>query len=264
MNRATAGVDLSSKQHINTIHNEGDTMKYFFATLIVALLTLNTSYSQESKRITRSFSMDDALIVRELGAVIVPKNDLLIVEVILGNHEKENSDIQKDDHVLMANGKKVNSIKELRAQYEHANVGEEFKVGLKRGENLMIAKFIKKSEEELNKEGSRGGMVMRMEKKEGEEVLPALGLVVGTKNKSAVVISTLPSVSNNFKSFEPKQGDILVSINGKSVSSAEEFSSEYTELHEGDKVTIVVSRDGKELKEIFSKPKPMGRMIMKQ
>ncbi len=214
--------------------------------------------------VSRSFSMDDAVIIREIGAVIVPKKEGLAVDIILGNHEKAAADVQKDDAVLMANGKKVKSVKELREQYASAAVGEEFKLGLKRGDNLLIARFVKKSEEELNKEGNSGGMVMRMERKEGEEVLPALGLIVGTEKSSAVVKGTLPTVSNNFKSFEPQKGDVIVSLNGKKMATAEDFVSAYDELKEGDNVTIVVARNGKEMKESFHKPKPMGRMMIRK
>lgn len=236
-------------------------MKQFVAALIF-ISSLNIVFSaQEPKRVTRSFSPDNAVIIQEIGAVITTKDEKLIVEIILGNHEKEQADISKDDQVLMANGKKLKSIKDLRDHYENAKTGEEVKLGLKRGENLMITTFVKKSDEELNKAGN-GTMVMRMEKKAGEEVLPALGLMVGTKKKSVVVNGTLPTVSKNFKSFEPKQGDVIVSINEKAVSKAEEFAEAYTELEEGENVTIVISRNGKEMKETFSKPKPMGRMII--
>lgn len=238
-------------------------MKQLFAVLLV-LSSLNNVFSaQEPKRITRSFSSDNSVIIREIGAVITAKEEKLVVEIILGNHEKKAADILKDDLVLMANGKKLKSMKDLHDQYDNAKAGDEFKLGLKRGENLMITSFVKKSDEELNKSGN-GTMVMRMEKKEGEEVLPALGLIVGTKNKSAIVNGTLPTVSKNFKSFEPKQGDVIVSINGKGVSTGEKFAEMYTELEEGDNVTIIISRNGKEMKETFSKPKPMGRVMIKQ
>lgn len=238
-------------------------MKQFLATLIVALFTANSSYGQEPKRITRSFSSDDVVILREIGAVISTKNDKLVVDIILGNNEKENSDVQKDDAVLMANGRKVKSIKDLREQYDNAKTGDEFKLGLKRGENLLIAKFNKKSEEELNKAGG-GTMVIKMDAEDGEKVLPALGLRFTTKDNKVSVTGTLPTASNNFKSFVPKENDVILSINGQSVNTAEEFDEAYTELEQGDNVTIVFSRDGKESKESFSKPKPMGRMMMKK
>lgn len=241
-------------------------MKQILALLIVILVTAHTAYSipsQEPKRIMRQFNMDDAVIIRELGAVITTKDEKLTVDIILGNNEKQSSDIQKDDLILMANGKKVKSVKELRELYDNATAGEEIKIGLKRGENLMIAKFTKKSAEELNKEG-HGQMVIKMDGDDGDKVLPALGLIITSKGKNAVVKGILPNAGKNFTAFVPKENDVIVSINGAKVSSAEEFDEAYTELNEGDKVTIEFSRDGKNSKETFSKPKPMGRMIMRK
>lgn len=231
-----------------------------FLLFLLTACTLTAFAAQEPKRITRTFSAGDAVVIREIGAVIVPKNDRLMVDIMLGNHEREQSDVQKDDEVLMANGKKVKTVKDLREQYEGTNIGEEFKIGLKRGEHLFIAKVVKKSDEELNKAG--GGMVIRMERKEGEELLPALGLGIQTKGKKAEVSTVLPTAEKNFTAFKPERGDVIVSINGKKVSSAGEFSEAYDSFEEGDEVTIEFARSGKPGKATFKKPKPMGRMIM--
>lgn len=260
MKRATVLVDLPSNNTFIQTH-KGDCMKHALALSIIAIFLLTGAGDQEPKRITRTISSDDAVIIREIGAVIVPKNDRLTVEVILGNHEKTETDIQKDDVVLMANGKKVKSIKELREQYERAHAGDEFKLGIQRGENLMLVKFGKKSDEELNTAGGPGQMVIRMEQKDGEVMLPALGLVLMTKNNTVVVSKTLPTMEGNFKTFTPKEGDIIRSLNGVPVTSAEEFDESYTKMNQGDDITIAFTRNGKESKETFPKPKPMGRRM---
>lgn len=233
--------------------------------LLFAFLALTAGAAQEPKRITRTISPDDAVILREIGAVIMPKEGSLVIEVVLGNTGQQEADIKAQDEVLMANGKRVKSLKDLREQYDDAPVGKEFKIGLKRGENLQIARFIRKSEEELNQGGGGGGgrtMTFRMERKEGEEMLPALGLGVLTKEGRAVVGNVLPTAGNNFTSFTPKEGDVIVSLNGTAVASSEAFVKGYDELKEGDAVTIVFRRGGKESSASFKKPKPMGRMMM--
>lgn len=233
-------------------------MKHLF--LFLSLLTLASAW-QEPKRITRTLSADDAVIIRELGAVIVPKENVLTVEIILGNNEKQDADIQKDDLILMANGTKVTSVKELRTHYDDAAAGSEFKLGVKRGENLLLVKFTRKSEEELGKASGGKTMIMHIEQQPGETVLPALGLKLGTKKKNAVVLEVLPNAAQNFKTFLPKNGDIIRSLNGAAVSSAEEFDETYTELEVDSTVTIVLVRDGKESTVTFAKPKPMGRRM---
>ena len=261
MNRVTAGVDYPLNSTTITI---GEPMKHLFAVLIAALLLLTSLYSQEPKRFSRTISADDAVIIRELGAVIIPQANALVVDIILGNNEKSAADIQKGDLVLMANGKNVKSVKQLREMYDNAAVGQKFKLGVKRGENLFIASFTKKSEEKLNNDGGHGGLVIRMKKNEDETVLPALGLILTTKEKYVTVIKTLPTVTKNFTSFIPQENDLVLSINGTPVSTAEEFDETYTDLEQGDSVTIEFSRDGKTSSATLKKPKPMNRMIIRK
>lgn len=225
--------------------------------LVCAALTAR----QEPKQITRSFSFDDAVILREIGAVITPKDEKLTVEVVLGNNEQQASDIRKDDIILMANGKKVPTVKSLRSLYEKTEPGQEFKLGVKRGEQLMLVSFLRKSEEEMNKQTGGKQMVMRMEQKEGEILLPALGLKLVTKERSAVVEEVLPAASSNFTAFMPKKGDIIRSVNGTAVNSAEGFDELYTGIEQGSTVSIVFSRSGKESTASFPKPKPRMMMI---
>ncbi len=235
-------------------------MKYIF--VFFAAFVFITQGNQEPKRITRTLSMEDALIIREIGVVVVSKEKTLIVDIILGNNDQQQADIKKDDIILMANGKKVQTINDLRTLYENTTAGNEFKMGLKRGEHLQIAAFVKKSDQELNKDGGHGGMVFKMEKKEGEEMLPALGLSFGTKKSGVVVSSVLPTAEKNFRSITPKEGDVIVSINGTRVVNAEAFVKAYDGVNEGESVTIVLSRRGKEMTETFTKPKPMRQMMI--
>ncbi|NUN70190.1 MAG: PDZ domain-containing protein [Bacteroidetes bacterium] len=230
---------------------------------LIILLTLYSllTAGQEPKRITRTFSLDDAVILREIGAVVTPKEERLAVEVVLGNNEQQSSDIRKGDVILMANGKKLSTMKDLRGLYEKCAPGQEFKLGVKRGESLMMVSFTRKSDEEMNKQTGGGQMVMRMEQKEGEVLLPALGLKLTTKDRAAVIIEVLPSASSNFETAVPKKGDIIRTLNGTAVASAEEFDELYTPIGKGATVTIVLARDGKEYTASFPKPQPKMMMI---
>jgi S1-C subfamily serine protease len=236
-------------------------MNKFMITAALLLCTTLLTAWQEPRRITRSFPFDDAVILREIGAVVTPKEGKLSVEVVLGNNEQQSSEIRKDDIILMANGKKVPSVKELRKQYEQSKPGDAFKLGVKRGEELLLVSFVRKSEEEMNKQTGGGQMVMRMEQKEGEVLLPALGLKLATEEQAAVVKEVLPSAASNFTSFTPKSGDIIRSLNGTAVKSAEAFDEQYSALDAGTKVTIVIAQNGKDFTATFAKPKPKMMMI---
>ena len=232
---------------------------------LVALIAATISVSQPQRQMM-TFSAYDAFILREVGAVVLQNDGALVVAIVPAKDQrpKETQDvnIEKDDKVMMANGKRVKNIKELRNAYEKTEVGAEFKLGMKRGEDLLIATITRKSAEDLDKQG--GTMTMHMSKKEGEEVLPALGLIVGTKNKHVSVNGVLPTASGNFKEFMPKEGDAILSINATSVSDVREFVGMYDEIKTASPVRIVFQRGEKADTVDFKKPQPQGRMIIRK
>ena len=237
-------------------------MRPMLALLSLLALFSGVAHCQEPKTFTRTFSSDDAALLREANALVVPKEGGLVVDMILGNSDAAASELKKGDKILMANGKKVRTVKELQELYKTTTVGMEMKLGAERDGNLFIVKFTRKSDEELNAAG--GGRVMRFEAKEGERILPALGLRVMTEKKQAVVSGTLPNAGRNFTSYTPAEKDVIVSLNGKSVSSAEGFDESYTSLKEGTDVTIVFERNGKSTTVTFPKPKAAGQMIIRR
>ena len=83
-------------------------------------------------------------------------------------------DLQTGDLILMANGKRVKTIKELTDAYASTSVGAEFKLGIQRGKEMMLVAFPKADPKDLPQRSMRimttGG--------EGTEVLPAVGVVL--------------------------------------------------------------------------------------
>lgn len=240
-------------------------MRPMLALFSLLALFSGVAHCQEPKMITRTFNADDAAMLREANALIVLKDGGLVVDVILGNSDAPASELKKGDKILMANGKKVRTVKELQELYKATAAGSEMKLGAERDGNLFLVKFVRKSEEEMNAANAGNGrMVMRFEAKQGERILPALGLRVMTEKKHAVVAGTLPNVGRNFTAYTPAEKDIIVSLNGKNVSSAEGFDESYSALKEGAEVSIVFEREGKSTTVTFPKPKAAGQMIIRR
>jgi S1-C subfamily serine protease len=210
------------------------------------------------------FSADKTFMLNELGAIITEKEKTLTVERIPPKQsrpkEAQDIDLQKGDIVLMANGKRVKTISDLRATYEKTTISDDFKMGVKRGENQFIISVKKKSEEELAKAG--GPMRRIMKSNDGDEILPALGLIISEKEKKVFVSKSLPNASENFKEFTPQENDIIASINAKPVTSAKEFVGAYDALETGAQVTIELIRKEKSATVTIAKPKPQGKMII--
>ena len=209
-------------------------------------------------------SSDDAFPIPETGALVVKDGSDLKVRFVppAGNRpEKYRSvDLQEGDQILLVNGKRVKTIAELKKAHADTPVGETFKLGIKRGEELMIVSFEKADPKDLPKMNTRivtsGG--------EGTEVLPAVGVMLVEKGKGVVIDKILPVETSAVKGLDVKEGDIILSINGNAVSSLKEFVSFYDNLAVGDPVEWKTRRSGNAISVSFAKPKPMGRVMMRR
>jgi S1-C subfamily serine protease len=243
-----------------------DRMKPIQVFLALALCLPFLTRAQDPKPQMMMFSADNSFMLQELGAIIVEKEKVLTVEMMppkeIRSKETKEIDLQKGDIVQMANGKRMRTIKDFQDIYEKTSIGSEFKMGIRRGETQFLVALTKKSNEELAKAG--GPMRRMITKKEGEEILPALGLIISEKNKRIVISSVLPNATPNFKEFEPKENDVIASVNGKPVGSIKEFLSVYDGLSTGDKVTMELVRNSKATSVTFAKPQPQGKILMRK
>jgi hypothetical protein len=89
---------------------------------------------------------DKAVIFGELGTVVMFEKDLRIALDV--NPERideayKEVDLKEGDLILFANGKKVETINELKEIYEGTEPGKEVKLGIQRGDNRSIVSFVR-------------------------------------------------------------------------------------------------------------------------
>ena len=104
---------------------------------------------------TQELSADQFLSVPELAAMILEQKKEIVVDHIMEKEMRmkgyETTELQEGDHILMANGKKLGSLAELRDLYKSAATGATVKLGMKRGESMVIASFVKADAKDLPK-----------------------------------------------------------------------------------------------------------------
>jgi S1-C subfamily serine protease len=204
------------------------------------------------------FDADKAVIMQETGMVVVEKDGKLKVEFLppAGRRPKEtaDADIAEGDEVGMAAGKKVTTAKELRAAYEAAKPGDEFKIGLRRDGRAVIVTFKKMDEKDLPKQ-----MVIRREGGENpnRDLFPALGIGIELKDGRVLVAETLPNAPEGMES-----GDVIVSLNGTKVASVKGFSEVFDGVEVGGALKFELLRGGKTVTVEMKRPKPRGRVIV--
>lgn len=93
--------------------------------------------------------------VDEVGVIFAEKENGLIADLIFPEHALPKGykpqGIEKNDVLVMVNGVSVKTANELKAAYDKVKVGDTIKLGLKRGDEKMIASFVKIDPEHLPK-----------------------------------------------------------------------------------------------------------------
>ena len=69
-------------------------------------------------------------------------------------------DLKTEDRILMANGKRIKTVADFKELYESLPVGEELKMGLRRGEEMRMASF-QKSQGPLSLRSGEQGLLER-------------------------------------------------------------------------------------------------------
>ena len=155
--------------------------------LILFTLISGSLSAQEMVRLTGDPSK--MYMIKEVGAMISTtdeKHKVVFAAPAQARTEKNKEvDIATGDEVVMVNGKKIKSAKEIEKIYEQLAVGEELKLGLKRNDNMLIAKIVKASADEFPK----GGMTIRREiGPDGKEkVTDGNGKEVKVKDGKAII-----------------------------------------------------------------------------
>jgi PDZ domain-containing secreted protein len=220
----------------------------------------------------KEMSDENMLNVPELSAMIMEEGKDLRVDHIMEPEMRmkgyEKTDLKEGDKILMANGKKVGSMKELKEIYNKVATGETVKFGVKREEGTLIASFVKADPKDMPKmkmmiaEGGSGDGSW-----EGNvDILgiPQVGLVFSNKGNDVIVEAIMPEKSDAIKNADVKEGDVVSTLNTFAVKSFGDFQKRYEKIPAGDKVEIVLSRAGKSETISFTKPKDEGKMIIRR
>jgi C-terminal processing protease CtpA/Prc len=205
--------------------------------------------------------------IPELGAMVMKADSgNLRVEHVMPADARPKAyadvDIKSGDEILVLNGKRVKTIKEIESQYKTVPVGGEVKIGLRRGEESIISKFAKADPKDLPQ---RKMVIINSDGKGGDmRPLPGLGLVIGKEASGVVVKGVMDDKVKPIADAGVAPGDKIVSIDGKPVKSMEDFAKNYDAVAAGKSTTWIVTHGGKDLTISLTKPESKGQVIIKR
>lgn len=152
-------------------------------------------------------------------------------------------DVREGDVVLMMNGERIRDITTLRERYDALAVGDEVKLGLRRGTERFLVSFAKIDPAEMAADGPGEHRIMRRISMDGGgdgdgEILTEFDALVGERDGGLRVVAKIGE-------SELREGDVIVAINGKSLSSLAEFRELYGAVELGKMLRFDIVREGR-------------------
>lgn len=229
-----------------------------FVALAAPVLTAQQPARARPQTQQMQFRAEEAVFIRELGAVIVEEGGKLRVKFIPPKDRRPKEvaaeDIESGDEVGMANGKKISTASELRKSYDESAIGREFKLGVRRDGQLHIVTLLKKDPNEA----MMGGTMIVGGNDDRSRVFPALGIGLEQLEKKVIIEKAFPNILKGLR-----EGDQVESLNGRKIATVEDFAKELDASNIGSDLNFGLIRNGKSISYSAPKPKPQGTMIIR-
>jgi len=252
-------------------------LKLAAATIIVLVAFFSAASAQKVK--TMTFESDgpggEIFMLNELGGLFMEVDEMVKVEMVMlpdqRPKEYKDVDLEAGDIIKMANGKKINSVKDFSGLYEELKIGETLKLGILRGKRMKMVSLVKGDPETMPTQ-----MMMMTTDKDADggnvDILTGLvsaGMLLSLKNDKLFVEDMIEQIVIPFGGPSPANGDIIIAINGELPNGPDKLDQFLASIQAGEKVKLDLLRDGKEISTSFIKPddseQPMiQRKVIKQ
>jgi len=228
----------------------------FVAILLTSLFVVFWFQAAGAQVRTMRIEGGEVFMLKELGAIISEGDNGLTVLMVLPPEQRAKAyrdiDLQEGDVIMMFNGKKMKTAAQMDEIYEGMKVGDEIKLGIKRGKDMMIAALAKANEDDLPGQ-------MKMVKREGcpasgNITMTGVGLLLKTDNGKPVIDDVIEELTGDFSGPKPEQGDVLLKIQGTAIDKPEQVDEVLAKIKTGEKVDLVLKRGDEEIVTGFVKP----------
>ena len=239
-------------------------MRNFLASIAAVLAVVLSSWPNAAQEVVQErLDPGSSVVLFEIGAIASLEEGAegvtfsRILPQGMRSEANSDADVAKGDEVLMMNGERIRSIADLRELYQDIEVGDEVKLGLKRGSERFLVRFTREDRQMAMGEG--GGMrVMVAGHGEGEvELLHEARVLLREGEGGVEVAAVLPGNGGDLE-----QGDVLAQVNGRSVASLDDYREVYEGLAIGEAMKLEVRRGEESLTVEVEKAEPPAGLMM--
>jgi hypothetical protein len=233
-----------------------------------------------------AFEKGSVTILNETGSIIVTDDEGLVVQMAGPKETRtkkyQDVDLRDSDRIIMLNGERMTTVQQFEDGYKAIEVGSDVELGVKRDMIMKIVSFPKAAADDLPKMqamliSEESGEISSLEtsgdntnitaiSSEGMnniKPIPGAGLLVAEKEGDVTVMMVLPNAGEVMKENQIEQGDIILSLQGREISTSKQFSDEFEEIPVGSKVSIKYYREGETGTTTFTKQETSGAMELK-
>lgn len=187
-------------------------------------------------------------------------------------------DLEQGDIVLYLNGIRVKTLDDFKDKYESLEIGDNVQIGLRRGDERFISSFEKADPDDLpqmptrvarrgGEGGENSGGISRSinlgPDAEGAVPVVGLGALLKDSEDGVRVIAKLPLPGLEHTEMGFQKDDIVVKLNGNTISSVGQLTDIYDQIEPGQKVELEYKRGGKSMSDSFDKPAIRGNIMIR-
>lgn len=170
----------------------------------------------------------------KLGVLIGEDEGALVIQDVEEGAAAGIAGFKLGDKLTHINGSAVKSLEDVGAALQNINVGDRVTFQVHRGDSTVTSTIVGSNE------SGKSTVVV------AKSVTPGvLGVEVEESDVGAVVTAVTPETAA--ASFGIQPGDVVKSLNGQDVTKLDALTSAARALNAGDKVNLVVSRNGQDL-----------------
>lgn len=232
-------------------------------TVLLALTVAATARSQTVQ--TMRFDANKTVFMSEIATAAGVENDGDEIRVLFATPEDDSVDLKKDDVVLMANGKRIRTIDDLRTIYESIAPGDELKLGIRRDERRFLVSFTRADPGSQGSAGSGHTTMIRMTGPAGDgpppEVIPELGVMLSELDGAVVVAGRLQLPGT--EALDIADGDRLIRLGDTPVTGLEQLMKQVDSMAVGSPLHFTVERDGEQHQVTATKKATAGTVVRK-
>jgi C-terminal processing protease CtpA/Prc len=206
--------------------------------IVIITLFLSTQIQFAQVKNNPKLATDEVFKLPEIGALVVQYNNSNKVQFVAPENARladyKNIDLRKDDIILTVNGQSVKKIADIKNAYNNLQIGQSFKLGIKRNKQTLSVDIPKADPKNLPQKKT-----FSSDKHSDNKILvTGIGVLIINVNEKPMINKLFKKDDEEIKKAGLSEGDLLTQLNGQSINTFTQFKSSWESINPGQDVNL--------------------------